>query len=61
VNAKVRYSNAIQGKLSEIALRELAGNLNFNLLLLKKVFKWFHTIQRLVFYFRFQKLTPLEH
>jgi outer membrane protein TolC len=38
VNAKVRYSNAqFQGKLSEIALRELAGNLNFNLLLLKKV------------------------
>ena len=30
VNAKVRYSNAqFQGKLSEIALRELAGNLNF--------------------------------
>jgi hypothetical protein len=28
VNAKVRYSNAqFQGKLSEIALRELAGNL----------------------------------
>ena len=30
VNAKVRYSNAqFQGKLSEIALRELAGNLIF--------------------------------
>lgn len=30
VNAKVRYSNAqFQGKLSEIALRELAGNLVF--------------------------------
>ncbi|MFV5703130.1 TolC family protein [Flavobacterium sp. XS2P12] len=30
VNAKVRYSNAqFLGKLSEIALRELAGNLNF--------------------------------
>ena len=30
VNAKVSYSNAqFQGKLSEIALRELAGNLNF--------------------------------
>ena len=30
VNAKVRYTNAqFQGKLSEIALRELAGNLNF--------------------------------
>nr|WP_309758180.1 TolC family protein [Flavobacterium sp.] len=30
MNAKVRYSNAqFQGKLSEIALRELAGNLNF--------------------------------
>jgi outer membrane protein TolC len=30
VNAKVRNSNAqFQGKLSEIALRELAGNLNF--------------------------------
>lgn len=30
VNAKVRYSNAqFQGKLSEIALRELAGNLKF--------------------------------
>ena len=30
VNAKVRYSNAqFQGKLSEIALRELAGNLTF--------------------------------
>lgn len=30
VNAKVRFSNAqFQGKLSEIALRELAGNLNF--------------------------------
>ncbi|WP_133524013.1 TolC family protein [Flavobacterium sp. 245] len=30
VNAKVRYSNAqYQAKLSEIALRELAGNINF--------------------------------
>ncbi|PWA04808.1 TolC family protein [Flavobacterium psychrotolerans] len=30
VNAKVRYSNAkFQAKLSEIALKELAGNLNF--------------------------------
>lgn len=30
VNAKVRYSNAqFQAKLSEIALRELAGNINF--------------------------------
>ncbi|WPO77931.1 TolC family protein [Flavobacterium sp. KACC 22761] len=31
VNAKVRYSNAqYQAKLSEIALRELAGNINLN-------------------------------
>ncbi len=30
VNAKVRYSNAqFQAKLSEIALKELAGNLSF--------------------------------
>jgi len=30
INAKVRYSNAqFQAKLSEIALRELAGNMNF--------------------------------
>jgi outer membrane protein len=30
VNAKVRYSNAqFQAKTSEIALRELAGNLTF--------------------------------
>lgn len=30
INAKVRYSNAqYQAKLSEIALRELAGNINF--------------------------------
>ena len=30
VNAKVRYSNAqFQAKLSEIALKELAGNISF--------------------------------
>jgi outer membrane protein len=30
VNAKVRYSNAqFQAKLSEIALRELAGSITF--------------------------------
>jgi outer membrane protein TolC len=30
INAKVRYSNAqFQAKLSEIALRELAGNISF--------------------------------
>ena len=30
VNAKVRYSNAqYEAKLSEIALKELAGNINF--------------------------------
>jgi outer membrane protein TolC len=30
INAKVRYSNSqFQAKLSEIALKELAGNINF--------------------------------
>jgi hypothetical protein len=57
VNAKVRYSNAQFRKLSEIALRELAGNLNFNLLLLKKsILNGFIQYKRLVYiYFRFHK------
>jgi hypothetical protein len=59
----VRYSNAqFHGKINQIALRELAGNLNFNLLLLKKYLKWFHTIQDwFTFIFRFHKATLLEH
>jgi hypothetical protein len=54
VNAKVRYSNA-QFKENYLKLHFASWQEILILLLLKKVFKWFHTIQRLVYIYRFHK------